>query len=316
MIRPLPDYDPRLCDQKQQSSITDEQLHDGITPVKSTPFERVIQVILFIVGFGWLRLLLMVVSTILYVVAMLPIVICAAHPRIIDYFRTYGYFISRVYIRCCAFCFGVVWIRRRGEVSKKARVSVFNHQSIIDGPLIFIYNPFCVIGMAELRKVPIFGAVLLASDAVFVDRSKNDGQATLMRDLMEDESRMPLAMAPEGKTTKGHFLLDFRTGGFLSSKPIQPVTIRYHEVFGFAGTGHMWIVGGFLEFLWRTMCCPFCVVDLHYLPVLDQPEFFALTPKERARKCQLLMANDLGVLASDRNSRDLLMAAKTKKKEE
>lgn len=310
MIRSLPDYDPSLGHQTKQSSITDEQLQAGITPVKSTPIERVIQVLLFIFGLGWLRLILIVVSTVVYTVLMLPVVIFAAHPRIIDYFRVPGYLLSRIYIRCCAFCFGVFWIRRRGEVSKKARVSIFNHQSIIDGPLMFIYKPFCVIGMAELRKVPIFGAILLASDAVFVDRSKSDGQAAMMKELMEDESRMPLAMAPEGKTTKGHFLLDFRTGGFLSSKPIQPVTIRYHEVCAFAGTGHMWIVGGFFEFLWRTMCCPFCVVDLHYLPVLDDPEFLALPPKEKALKCQLMMANDLCVLASDRNSRDLLQAKK------
>ena len=313
MNRPVPAYDPSLNHQEKQSEISDELLKFGITAVKSTPIDRVIQTILFVLGFGWLRLVLLIVVSVIYFILMMPVVIFVERPKVIEYLWDFGYFLSRVYIRCCAFCLGVVWINTKGKIDKRARVSVYNHQSVIDGPLLFIYRPFQVICMAESRQIPIFGPILVASKAVFVDRSKREGQAAMMRDLIEDESRMPLVMAPEGKTTRGLFLLDFRTGGFLSSKPIQPVTIRYNEKFAFAGTGHIWIVGGFLEFIWRTLSCPFCTVDIHYLPVLEGEEFLSLHPRERAKKCQLLMANDLCTLATNRNTRDFMKIFETKK---
>lgn len=303
MIKRFPDYDPSLKNQKEQTHVTDEELKDAITPVKCTTKERLIQLLLFILGFGWLRLIALIVASLAFFLLMFPIVLMKHH--ITTPVRIYGFTVARIYIRIVAWCLGVSWVKRVGKRDPRARVSFFNHQSVLDGPIIWVYKPFRVVGTAGLKKVPFFGSILEAADTFFVDRSQSGGQAKIMSDLIEDKDSLPLAMAPEGKTTKGHFMLDFRTGGFLTKQPYQPVTLRYHEFFAFAGVGHSWAVGGLLEFFWRTLCTPLCFVEMHYLPLVEDEETLNLPAKEKARKCQLMMANDLGLLASDRSSKDI-----------
>lgn len=303
MIKLFPDYDPSLKNQVKQTHVSDEDLKNAITPVKSTLKERIIQVLLFIVFGGWIRLLTLIVATLAFFLLMFPIVLMKHH--IIPPVRVYGFMVARIYIRIVAWCLGISWVKRKGKRDPKARVYFFNHQSLLDGPLIWVYKPFRVVSTSGVKKVPFFGSILEAADTFFVDRSQSEGQSKIMSSLIEDKGSLALAMAPEGKTTKGHFMLDFRTGGFLTKQPFQPVTLRYHEFLAFAGVGHSWAVGGMLEFVWRTLCTPFTLVELHYLPLVEDEETLNLPPKEKALKCQLMMANDLGLLASDRSSRDI-----------
>jgi 1-acyl-sn-glycerol-3-phosphate acyltransferase len=236
---------------------------------------------------------------------MIPVFIWCDYEPVCCWLRTPGINLTRVYIRCLYFCFGVFWITRDGDIDREARVTFFNHQTIIDGPLIYMFRPFLVIGMAKLRNVPLFGRILIGAQSVFVDRTKSEGQAAEMKKIMEDDSRMALAMSPEGKTTLGDFMLAFRTGGFLAAKPAQPVTIRYEMYGAFGGATIAWIVGGFREWIWRVMCTPFIIARVHFLPVLKGDEYYRMTPQERALTCQLAMANDLGVLATNRDTRTI-----------
>ena len=48
---------------------------------------------------------------------------------------------------------------------------------------------------------------------------------------------------------------------------------------------------------------PGCSVQIEFLPVIDNAEFYAKQPIEKALYCNLLMANHLGVKASDRSTR-------------
>lgn len=306
----IPTFNPSLQDQKCQTDISDESFELEMTPIPSTRFERFVQFCMFFLFFGWLRVILLVVVIIVYAILMCPLMLFHSNKRFVKIFGVIGYGLSRLAIRCVVFCFGVFWIDRKGDEDYTTRLMMFNHQCIFDGPLLYITRPFVVIGMLALRKVPLFGAILIAAESVFIDRSKSEGQAQIMTKAIQDHSTKPVAMAPEGKTTKGTFMLDFRTGGFLHSERIQPVTIRYKSFGAVAGTGLVWTVGGFKEFLWRAMCCPGTIVEMHYLPVLGGDEWNALSAKEKALKCQLLMANDLGVLASSRNSRDLFKKPK------
>jgi 1-acyl-sn-glycerol-3-phosphate acyltransferase len=312
MPRLLPSFDPSLQSQTAQSSVTEEEFQAGITPEKCTITDRIIQILLFVFCLGWVRLILLIVVNLTYFALMIPVLIWADYEPICQYLRTPGITLTRVYIRCLYFCFGIFWIKREGEIDESARASFFNHQSIIDGPLLYMYRPFIVIGMAKLKRVPVFGKILIGSQAVFVDRAKSEGQSTIMMKIMEDDRRMSLAMAPEGKTTLGRYLLQFRTGGFLAAKPVQPVTIRYYMYGAFAKTTLSWVVGGIREWLWRVLCTPCVVAHIRYLPVLKGDEYFPMTPKDRALKCQLVMANSLGVRAIDRDSKSIFTAADQK----
>lgn len=312
MIKLFPDYDPAMKKQTKQTHVTDEELKDAITPTKSTTKERLIQVLLFILGGGWLRLIILLLATIAFFILMFPI--CLMKHHIIPPVRVYGITVARIYLRLLAWCLGVSWIKRVGKRDPRARVYFFNHQSVLDGPLIWVFKPFRVVSTDGVKKVPFMGSILEAADTVFIDRSQSGGQSKIMTDLIEDKDSLSLAMAPEGKTTKGHFMLDFRTGGFLTKQPYQPITIRYHEICAFAGVGHAWAVGGALEFLWRTLCTPMCFVEMHYLPLVEDEETLNLPAKEKALKCQLMMANDLGLMASDRSSKDIFSSKNSAEK--
>ena len=166
-----------------------------------------------------------------------------------------------------------------------------------------------------MKKVPFFGKILLGADSIFVDRSKNAGTAKFLVERMNETDKRHVALAPEGKTTKGEFMLKFHTGGFLTDHPVQPVSIQYKQYFSFAQTGYVWCVGGFLEFIWRCLCCPAASLNFHFLPALKGEEYIKKTPEERAIQCELAIANDLGVLATNRSNKEFLELTKVSKKQ-
>jgi 1-acyl-sn-glycerol-3-phosphate acyltransferase len=314
MYKVLPDFDIELGQQDRQSPVSDRAFEDNLTPSPITGSDRVIQILLFIFSLGWLRVLILIVVSCVELILLIPVLIFYENPGVLKYVRPVVSVFMRVYMRIMYFCMGIYSIRRRGDIDKSARACAFNHQSLFDGPLLWMFHPFLVIGMIELKKIPLINRLLIAAPSVFVDRVKTEGLSAIMKSLLEDHSGMPLALAPEGKTTKGHFMLSFRTGGFLSKELIQPVTIRYHMYGAFGGATYAWIVGGFKEWLWRVFCVPFSIVEIHYLPVLEGEKYFSGTPKERALECQLIMANDLGVLASDRTAHGLIKQSVEKAK--
>ncbi|KAH0794883.1 Acyltransferase family protein [Histomonas meleagridis] len=301
MITLVPTFDPKLQNQTKLSEISDEEFNKGIIPTKSTTKDRIIQVILFILGFGWLRFLLLIGVTILYAILVIPSVIFHKFPFILNF----GINLSRVYFRVAFFLLGLSWLTFKGKLDPKAKCILFNHQTVLDGPLIYILKPFTVLGMAELKKAFLIGNILTANGTVFVDRSKHEGASQKITEYLESDTQRPMVLAPEGKTTKGQFLLQFRTGSFIAHAPIQCATIRYRQFFAYGGAGIVWAVGGFKEWLWRILCLPMFTVEIEFLPLMDGEEFLKKTPQEKALECNLLMANKLGVRATNRSSRNM-----------
>ena len=306
MISLVPTFDPNLQNQTKLSSVSDEEFEKNIVPTKATTKDRIIQVILFILGFGWLRLILLIFVTIIYaVLILLPVIF----PKV-TFIVTFGINLTRLYFRVAFFLLGLVWLKVKGHIDDKARCILFNHQTVIDGPLIFIFKPFTVLGMAELKRAFLIGPILGVVDTVFVDRSKHEGASQKITEYLEGGGARPMALSPEGKTTKGRFLLQFRTGTFIARTPVQCATIRYRQFFAFGEAGVVWAVGGLAEWLKRIMCLPFFTAEIEFLPVMDSERFLSKTPQEKALECNLLMANKLGVLASDRSSRDMFKKKK------
>ena len=301
----LPRSSENLHNQTKLSEISQEEFLDGVTPSKCSTKDRILQVIQFVLGLGWLRIFIVIVSSLLYFILLGPVVLLVDYPNIIKHLVDYGFFVTRIYIRIIYAALGLYKFNVTGEIDYEARAMAFNHQSILDGPGLFAILPFTVISMAEMKKVPFFGKVLKGEGAIFVDRSKNAGTAQYVIDQMNDLTKRHLALAPEGKTTKGYFLLKFHTGGFLTDKPVQPVSIQYKTYFAYGQAGHTWLVGGFLEFIWRALCVPCGSMNFHFLPTLKGEEYLKKSPQERALQCQLAIANDLGLLATNRSNKEL-----------
>jgi len=288
MFVDLPSYDEKYTKQTELSPISDKEFLDGISTSKSSIKDRIIQIIMFIIGFGWLRLLVGVAISVIYFTMMTPVIVFEnKYAWIVDA----GIKLTQVYFRIFFFFLGLVKIKVNGKIEKRTRCFLFNHQAFFDGPLLYIYRPFTVIGMEKLKRVPFVGRILIAADTLFVDRTKQNGTAHIITEELYKNGKRPLALAPEGKTTRGNYMLGFRTGAFIANVPIQPVLIRYKQIFPFGKAGVVWLVGGFGEWIWRCLCLPMVTAELTFLPVLEGEEFYSKTPKEKALYCNLLINN-------------------------
>ena len=306
--RTFPIDNPMLHEQTQLSEITDQEYHDAWFPPKISCCKRFLQFWLLFLTLGIVRFLLIIGFFLIYLVLMLPIVIFSHWECLIKKITWYGITVTRGFIRILMYCLGIVWVQKKGNYNPNARNYIYNHTSLMDGLMIYYAHPFSVVCHAGLRKVPVFGQILYASQAVFIDRSKQSGNSQAIKERMEDYSKLPCATAPEGKISNGTILFKFRTGGFLANVPIQPVTIRYHQIWSFGCCSFNWLCDGFFEWLFGVLCVPFTYVTLTYLPTIlptDQP----ISPQIKAMQCQLDMANQLGCLAINRTSREIFESA-------
>ena len=312
MIKILPIEDSSFHNQKELTQIDDEELLEGVTPIKCTTSDRIIQIIQFILGFGWLRLILLIPMLIIYIILFIPLLITCNNRKVCDIFVPYGVFISQCTIRIAAFLMGIYKFEIKGEIDNKARVYLFNHQSILDGPILFAIKGFTIISMIEMLKVPIFGRVLISADSVFVDRSKSSGTSSYITDAIKATNKRPVALSPEGKTTRGLYMLNFHTGGFLTDAEFQSVAIRYTTYLTYGNSGYTWCCGGFKEWIWRVFSTPCAKVTLTFLPPHTIEETKDMTPKQKALIAHLEIANYLGVKAVTRTNVEAVKLYKEK----
>ena len=307
----VPSYDEKFTHQTELSDISDDEFNSGIIPEKATFRDRCIQLLLFLVFFGWLRAIVLIIMFVIYCVLMTPVLVFA-YTKYRSYVTPPFIHLTRFFLRLSYFLLGFYYIKVNGTLDKRARLYVFNHQTVLDGPLLYIFRPFKVIGMIEMKKVPVFGRILVSVDTIFVDRSNNGAGMShnIANYLKGDANSRPLALAPEGKTTKGKFLLQFRTGAFLEPVPVQPVAIRYTEYLPYGKAGIVWAVGGFGEWLWRSLCLPMATIEMTYMPLIDNEEYLAMSPADKAKHLNLIFANQLGVQATNRSNRNLLQKRK------
>ena len=115
----------------------------------------------------------------------------------------------------------------------QACITVFNHQSHLDIPLLAYSLPMQLrfIGKKELKRVPFFGPAILRMGHFLINRK--DHQSALKELKIAGESirgkGISLGFAPEGTRSPDGCLLPFRKGAFVLSietgLPILPVTV-------------------------------------------------------------------------------------------
>eukprot|EP00928_Gymnodinium_smaydae_P039278 TRINITY_DN26857_c0_g3_i1.p1 TRINITY_DN26857_c0_g3~~TRINITY_DN26857_c0_g3_i1.p1 ORF type:complete len:515 (-),score=46.09 TRINITY_DN26857_c0_g3_i1:92-1636(-) len=124
----------------------------------------------------------------------------------------------------------------RMELLRSAPIIVCNHVSYIDVTVLPV-----VLGMpkfvskAEVSKWPIFGALGRDLDYVWVDRNSKESRGSTMDAISSHAESWkmgdrPLVLFPEGTTSSGNSLLEFRKGAFAPGKPVLPVVLKYTGV--------------------------------------------------------------------------------------
>jgi lysophosphatidylcholine acyltransferase/lyso-PAF acetyltransferase len=112
-------------------------------------------------------------------------------------------------------------------------IIVANHMCYLDGVVLAAaFKCPKIVAMAGSRKVPVVGKLMQEMETIFVERSNGDSrQATLDAikehcSAWEPKSR-PLLIFPEGTTSNGEGLLEFKKGAFISGVPVRPVILVY-----------------------------------------------------------------------------------------
>jgi len=305
IVHIFPEDDPTLHFQQELSSIDDFKWHKSFDPPKFSCVDRIIQIILFIFTLGPLRLVIALISTILFFIFTLIIAIFGESVSNNKCLLGYGIFIARVYFRLLIYCCGIIWINKKGNPSSRTRCFVYNHTSILDGILVYYCRPFSVVCMESMKNVFYFGRIFKSIDSIFINRGHRSGNSQLIRARMEDYSKLPIAIAPEGKISNGSILFRFHTGAFLSQATIQPITIRYKHLVGCAGITLDWTLDGFFEWVWLASCVPLGIIDMTFLEPFTPEDFAGMSPEKKAEVCELSMANNLGVLATNRSSYEI-----------
>jgi putative phosphoserine phosphatase/1-acylglycerol-3-phosphate O-acyltransferase len=112
-------------------------------------------------------------------------------------------------------------------------VFVFNHQSNFDGLIMMkiLRRDITAVAKAELRKMPVVGALFAFGDAVFIDRSDTGKSVEALTQAAETlHSGLSIAIAPEGTRQLSPNLGSFKKGAFHlaigAQVPVVPIVIH------------------------------------------------------------------------------------------
>ena len=114
----------------------------------------------------------------------------------------------------------------------RAVVFCSNHDSNVDPPVLFqaLHKRLHVLFKAELTKLPVLGAVMVAGGFVPVERDRREASmASIDRAAESIRAGNSFLIFPEGTRSKTEDLLPFKKGGFImaikAQAPILPVAV-------------------------------------------------------------------------------------------
>jgi 1-acyl-sn-glycerol-3-phosphate acyltransferase len=132
---------------------------------------------------------------------------------------------------------GLAGIRYRvhgREHIPRGRAVVFcsNHESNVDPPVLFqaLHRRLHVLFKAELKKLPILGAVMVAGGFVAVERDRREASMASIEEAAQSiRDGNTFLIFPEGTRSRTSQLLPFKKGGFImaikAQAPIVPVAV-------------------------------------------------------------------------------------------
>ncbi|NGY05828.1 lysophospholipid acyltransferase family protein [Solimonas terrae] len=129
-----------------------------------------------------------------------------------------------------------VHVRRHGQPTTAAHLSVANHISWLDIPVINASEPVRFVAKSEIRNWPLAGWLATAAGSFYLRRGKGDSPRLLDRLSVYLRNGGSVALFPEGTTTDGSGMLRFHARMFAPAIEarcaVQPIALRYDGVDG------------------------------------------------------------------------------------
>merc|ERR1719203_2074272 len=184
-------------------------------------------------------------------------------------------------------------------------VIVSNHISYLDGlVLASTFHVPKVVAKSGSRDVPVMGKLMEEMEVVFVDRGSGDSKKATLDAIKEHcvqwkTGSRPLLIFPEGTTTNGEEIIDFKRGAFISGLPVRPTimiytgrydpaTTNFHEAEGKELVEHSdqeWVAQFMGHFIHS--------MHVRVLPPYIPSEEEANDPDLYAKRCHEYMAKEL-----------------------
>jgi 1-acyl-sn-glycerol-3-phosphate acyltransferase len=148
---------------------------------------------------------------------------------------------------------GIGRTRVRGARRLRGRgpfVVVSNHESYLDSAILMAHLPLPLrlVSKAEIRAIPVLGAVAEVAGVIFAKRGdEDDAPASVVADAARAvRGGASVAFFPEGTRSRGRGILRFRKGAFevarLTGVPVLPVVLVGTGAFMPPGS---WLLGRF-----------------------------------------------------------------------
>uniref|UniRef100_A0A7S3G5J6 Phospholipid/glycerol acyltransferase domain-containing protein n=1 Tax=Palpitomonas bilix TaxID=652834 RepID=A0A7S3G5J6_9EUKA len=200
------------------------------------------------------------------------------------------FFCLRVLCRVLLCVGGFYHIKVRGkqnlrEGRKHGAIVIANHLSYLD-PLLLLYavGPTFV-SKSGVAKYPLVGPIAKSIQVIFVTREKKDSRRAVIEEIQRRAGHpadyLPLCLFPEGTTTSGRIIGQFRVGAFKPGVPVVPVIIEYP----FSHFNTSWTSTGLLRHLFRLLTQLTSSASVQYLPVYY--------PNEEERRDPMLYMNNV-----------------------
>ena len=122
------------------------------------------------------------------------------------------------------------------DESKKSNLFISNHLSYLDIPILGSKIPMRFVAKSEVESWPIFGFIAKKGRSIFIKRNKTDSlnQKNKILDMLSSGEKV--FIFPEGTTSDGNRVLEFKSSSFSSVEnqnfKIQPIVILYSDLNG------------------------------------------------------------------------------------
>ena len=120
--------------------------------------------------------------------------------------------------------------------SRKCNLFISNHLSYLDIPILGFKFPLRFVAKSEVESWPLFGFLAKKGRSIFIRRHKTDSFKQKNKILNELSSGEKIFIFPEGTTSDGNRVLEFKSSSFSAVEgqnfTIQPIVIVYSELNG------------------------------------------------------------------------------------